>query len=104
MITQYVWVKFFHILIAILALGTSAGLGIVLEFLRQSPYARTISTPRHLADCCLHGSPWIRAHARIGSVDGKSLLANDDKVDPSSSPWRVGRRDCPVVNLPRGSS
>lgn len=31
MITQYLLVKFFHILIAILALGTSAGLGIVLE-------------------------------------------------------------------------
>lgn len=32
MTIAYVWVKFFHILIAILALGTSAGLGIVLEF------------------------------------------------------------------------
>jgi uncharacterized membrane protein len=31
MITQYLLVKFFHILMAILALGTSAGLGIVLE-------------------------------------------------------------------------
>jgi len=32
MITQYVIVKFVHIFIAIVALGTSAGLGIVLEF------------------------------------------------------------------------
>lgn len=30
--TEYVLLKFFHILIAIIALGTSAGLGIVLEF------------------------------------------------------------------------
>lgn len=37
MITQYVLVKFFHILIAILALGTSAGLGIVLEFYGDHP-------------------------------------------------------------------
>ena len=37
MITQYVLVKFFHILIAILALGTSAGLGIVLEFYGGHP-------------------------------------------------------------------
>jgi uncharacterized membrane protein len=37
MIAQYVWVKFFHILIAILALGTSAGLGIVLEFYGAHP-------------------------------------------------------------------
>jgi uncharacterized membrane protein len=37
MITEYVLVKFFHILIAILALGTSAGLGIVLEFYGGHP-------------------------------------------------------------------
>jgi len=37
MITQYLLVKFFHILIAILALGTSAGLGIVLEFYGSHP-------------------------------------------------------------------
>jgi uncharacterized membrane protein len=37
MITEYVWVKYFHILIAILALGTSAGLGIVLEFYGGHP-------------------------------------------------------------------
>jgi uncharacterized membrane protein len=37
MITEYVLVKFFHILIAILALGTSAGLGIVLEFYGDHP-------------------------------------------------------------------
>jgi uncharacterized membrane protein len=29
---EYLLLKFFHILIAILALGTSAGLGIALEF------------------------------------------------------------------------
>jgi uncharacterized membrane protein len=37
MITEYVLVKFFHILIAIIALGTSAGLGIVLEFYGGHP-------------------------------------------------------------------
>ena len=37
MLTEYVLVKFFHILIAILALGTSAGLGIVLEFYGNHP-------------------------------------------------------------------
>jgi uncharacterized membrane protein len=37
MLTEYVLVKFFHILIAILALGTSAGLGIVLEFYGDHP-------------------------------------------------------------------
>ena len=37
MITGYVLVKFFHILIAIVALGTSAGLGIVLEFYGNHP-------------------------------------------------------------------
>lgn len=33
----YVWLKFLHILIAIIALGTSAGLGIVLEFYADDP-------------------------------------------------------------------
>ena len=33
----YIWVKFFHIWIAILALGASAGLGIVLEFYGDHP-------------------------------------------------------------------
>jgi uncharacterized membrane protein len=37
MITEYVIVKFFHILVAILALGTSAGLGILLEFYGGHP-------------------------------------------------------------------
>ncbi len=37
MIASYVLVKFLHILIAILALGTSAGLGIVLEFYGDHP-------------------------------------------------------------------
>jgi uncharacterized membrane protein len=37
MTTEYVFVKFAHILIAILALGTSAGLGIVLEFYGDHP-------------------------------------------------------------------
>ncbi len=37
MITEYVSVKFLHILIAILALGTSAGLGIILEFYGDHP-------------------------------------------------------------------
>jgi uncharacterized membrane protein len=35
--SEYVLVKFFHILIAIIALGTSAGLGIVLEFYGGHP-------------------------------------------------------------------
>ena len=34
---HYVWLKFLHILIAIIALGTSAGLGIVLEFYGDHP-------------------------------------------------------------------
>lgn len=34
---DYVWLKFFHILIAIIALGTSAGLGIVMEFYGDHP-------------------------------------------------------------------
>jgi len=37
MISEYLLVKFLHILIAILALGTSAGLGIVLEFYGDHP-------------------------------------------------------------------
>lgn len=37
MITEYVVLRFFHILIAILALGTSAGLGIILEFYGDDP-------------------------------------------------------------------
>jgi len=37
MITEYLLVKFLHILIGILALGTSAGLGIVLEFYGDHP-------------------------------------------------------------------
>jgi uncharacterized membrane protein len=30
--TSYLWLKFLHIFVAVVALGTSAGLGIVLEF------------------------------------------------------------------------
>jgi uncharacterized membrane protein len=37
MLTSYLSLKFLHILIAILALGTSAGLGIVLEFYGEHP-------------------------------------------------------------------
>ncbi len=37
MTSDYLLLKFFHILIAILALGTSAGLGIVLEFYGSHP-------------------------------------------------------------------
>ena len=37
MTSEYLLFKFFHILIAILALGTSAGLGIVLEFYGSHP-------------------------------------------------------------------
>lgn len=37
MMSHYLLLKFFHILIAILALGTSAGLGIVLEFYGRHP-------------------------------------------------------------------
>jgi uncharacterized membrane protein len=37
MTSPYLLLKFFHILIAILALGTSAGLGIVLEFYGSHP-------------------------------------------------------------------
>lgn len=34
---EYVWFKFAHILIAVIALGTSAGLGIMLEFFGDHP-------------------------------------------------------------------
>jgi uncharacterized membrane protein len=37
MTSEYLLLKFFHVLIAILALGTSAGLGIVLEFYGSHP-------------------------------------------------------------------
>jgi uncharacterized membrane protein len=37
MLAEYLLVKFFHIFIAIVALGTSAGLGIVLEFYGDHP-------------------------------------------------------------------
>jgi uncharacterized membrane protein len=37
MTSEYLLLKFIHILIAILALGTSAGLGIVLEFYGSHP-------------------------------------------------------------------
>jgi uncharacterized membrane protein len=50
MITAYVLVKFVHVLVAIVALGTSAGLGIVLEFYGSHP---------------THGSFVLRAIERI---------------------------------------
>lgn len=50
MINEYLLVKFFHVLIAILALGTSAGLGIVLEFYGDHP---------------VHGAFALRAIERI---------------------------------------
>jgi hypothetical protein len=50
MITGYGLVKFAHILIAILALGTSAGLGIVLELYGSHP---------------VHGTFVLRAIARL---------------------------------------
>ena len=49
-ITEYLLAKFLHVLIAILALGTSAGLGIVLEFYGHHP---------------THGSFVLRAIERI---------------------------------------
>ena len=36
-IPGYLWLKFTHILVAIIALGTSAGLGILLEFFGNDP-------------------------------------------------------------------
>ena len=50
MITEYLWVKFLHVMIAILALGTSAGLGIVLELYGDHP---------------IHGPFLLRAIGRI---------------------------------------
>lgn len=50
MVTAYLLVKFFHILIAVVALGSSAGLGIVLEFYGNHP---------------THGSFVLRAIERI---------------------------------------
>jgi uncharacterized membrane protein len=35
--THYLWLKLFHIFVAVVALGTSAGLGIVLEFYGNDP-------------------------------------------------------------------
>lgn len=37
MSTSYLWLKLLHIFIAVVALGTSAGLGIVLEFFGDDP-------------------------------------------------------------------
>ena len=37
MSTSYLWLKFLHIFVAVVALGTSAGLGIVLEFYGNHP-------------------------------------------------------------------
>jgi uncharacterized membrane protein len=53
MSSEYLLLKFFHILIAILALGTSAGLGIVLEFYGSHP---------------THGPFLLRAITRIVSL------------------------------------
>jgi uncharacterized membrane protein len=50
MIPEYLLAKFLHVLIAIIALGTSAGLGIVLEFYGDHP---------------AHGAFVLRAIARI---------------------------------------
>lgn len=50
MVTDYILVKFLHIFVAIVALGTSAGLGIVLEF---------------YGDHSTHGSFILRAIERI---------------------------------------
>jgi uncharacterized membrane protein len=50
MVSDYILVKFLHILVAIIALGTSAGLGIVLEFYGNHP---------------AHGSFVLRAIERI---------------------------------------
>jgi uncharacterized membrane protein len=50
MIPEYLLAKFLHVLTAILALGTSAGLGIVLEFYGDHP---------------AHGAFVLRAIARI---------------------------------------
>jgi uncharacterized membrane protein len=52
-VTEYVLLKFFHILIAILTLGASAGLGIVLEFYGDHP---------------THGPFLLRAIKRIVTV------------------------------------
>lgn len=37
MSSSYLWLKFLHIFVAVVALGTSAGLGIVLEFFGDDP-------------------------------------------------------------------
>ena len=37
MATHYLWLKLLHIFIAVVALGTSAGIGIVLEFYGNDP-------------------------------------------------------------------
>jgi uncharacterized membrane protein len=35
--SSYLWLKFLHIFVAVVAIGTSAGLGIVLEFFGNDP-------------------------------------------------------------------
>jgi uncharacterized membrane protein len=35
--SSYLWLKFLHIFVAVVALGTSAGLGIILEFFGNDP-------------------------------------------------------------------
>ena len=50
MASQYLFAKLLHIFIAVVALGTSAGLGIVLEFFGSHP---------------IHGSFVLRAIARV---------------------------------------
>ena len=37
MSSSYLWLKFLHIFVAVVALGTSAGLGIILEFFGNDP-------------------------------------------------------------------
>ena len=80
----YLLVKFFHVLIAILALGTSGGPGIVLEFYGNNP---------------THGTFVLRAIERVVSffvlpgyvlmlVTGYGwsfLLVVDDKMDPGGT-------------------
>ena len=71
MTSEYLLLKFFHILIAILALGTSAGLGVALELYGSHPTHGPFLLRRHHADRRVLRAARRRADACHGRVDGE---------------------------------
>lgn len=67
MINEYVLVKFIHILMAIIALGTSAGLGIMLEFYGNHPAhgAFVLRAIRRLVGAALLALSLVVMHKQI---------------------------------------